>query len=254
MSINLNAPDEYREQRIQVPLYKEFPGKAVEQIPLLVAEGRNIIAVYHVMDRRISPKLPEQTRNDWKNKYVHTIDSLHRFKDGSAKIVLDDPCVVALNEKTVLDLGAAVLSGEAYESLTGKNVLYLAPEKVRNLHGKVYTEESVKDSELWNFVARDNKRLSDYADKMFPEMKSRYDYEEGMGFYFDEAQNKHTMRAWCIGRLGYWSDVDGGTDLGGSGGRFVGLAPEALQTKTSEAGAQKISGEIINQHLSKFFL
>ena len=80
--------------------------------------------------------------------------------------------------------------------------------------------------------ARTKKRLNAYTNRMFPEMKKRFDYDTAMGVYLDSFRKVPTLRAAVVCGLGDGSGLSGRVYLDRGYGRLVGyLAPEAQATQ-----------------------
>ncbi len=200
--------------------YKLFSGDARTSIPKMKEEGYKIQSVADVMQNRLSYG---REFSDWKDNFFDTSDGTVYNTRGDVKIVLDADYIRNIDPSTKLNEGAVVLDNGTFESLNDKSkVLYLPKGEVKNLHNKPYTVESVKDSEVWNFLARDNKLLSDYTDEFFPEMKKRFGIKKAMEIYFDSKSNFEKGRALGLGRLGGRSNAGARNNLGYGGDRFVG--------------------------------
>ncbi|MBT4376784.1 hypothetical protein HOD29_05400 [archaeon] len=215
--------------------YKEFNGDARKQIPALLEAGYRPATMADVMDLRIDGKL--------KDAYVDTIDAVAYNKSGDAKIIRNSKDIGGLNHNSTLRGGALVLSNSEFESLTGKDVLPLTKKEKSKIHSKSYTQGSVKDSEVWNFLARDNSRLVKYADEIFPEMEKRFGYEKAMGLFFDGASDFNKLRAVYADGLEGRSDAGAGDSFGDGNVRFVGISVGDAKIKDLEG---KISSEILS--------
>ncbi len=212
--------------------YKLFSGDARNSIPTMKEEGYKIQSVADVMQNRLSYG---REFSDWKDNFFDTSDGTVYNTRGDVKIVLDADYIRNINPSTKLNEGAVVLDNGTFESLNDKSkVLYLSKGEVKNLHNKTYTVESVKDSEIWNFLARGNKLLSDYADEFFPEMKKRFGIEKAMEIYFDSKSNFEKGRALYLSRLGSRSIALARGDLGDWSDRFVGSSGGAAKKNLEE--------------------
>ena len=220
--------------------YKEFNGNAKTQIPALLKAGLQIMNWAHFMDLRNQGKLKGH-RKDLADTVVYNTR-------GDAKVVRDSTDLKNINPNSSIKeyaLNLSVRSDSAFEELgNGKNILYLPKGKIKKLHGKKYIKESAKDSELWNFVARNNSRLVEYVENIFPEMRTRFGIKEGMEWYFDSPSNFVKLRAVFAGRLEGRSNANAGYVLGYEDDQFVGISVgdanrkdlenKAIQTPTFE--------------------
>lgn len=231
MALDLNTQEEYIHIDGQkFPLHREFYGQVVQQTPLLLQSGRKGMSVADVLKRRYAvAEAPQEIRTNWHDNDFFTTLGNHRFRDGSAKLVLNDEYLNELGPETTLRSGAQILNDEQWESLTGKNILHLSPKRVKEIHRKEYTKESILDSPEWNFISEaDASALKEVTEYLFDEMQRRFNYKEGMGLYFDDMQETHTNRAAYVDWLVYRSRLVGWRGLGVDDGRLVGsLAPEA---------------------------
>lgn len=179
--MNLNEP--VREK------YKEFYGRNIEQMELLIKYKRIPLTMRQIIERRLN-----SNNNDWKNNYFDTCDAIAYGKDGKFKIVLNSKILKKMTKDTQLKDGAIKITKEEYK--------------------KIKSKEFTKDSkeEVWRFL-----------------LGNLYEpYIKMIGFIptFYVNNNNFCLRAWCVGGLADRSDAGGGSDLGSGSGRFVGLASE----------------------------
>ena len=215
MALNLN--------NLVVP-YKEFYGKEnpryIDQMPLLIAEGRVPLSLANVLERRLYSDL-----QDWKGNYFDTGDAIAYHPDKKFKIILDAELLLTLNPESKLRKGALILEDGLYEKLEGEEFLYRNVEKFLD---KDLSQEEVLQHPLWRAVARDQALLEEYVPRMYKEMKERWNYNENMGVYLDSFDGSPKLRALVVDRLEDGSGLNGWNNLGSVGGRLVGVAPEAL--------------------------
>jgi len=217
MALELNEP---------TAEYKEFYGRNVEQMPKLIAEGRVPMSVADILQRRLDVREDSgDVRAYWIDKYLDTGDAVYIHNNGDVKIVLDDQSMWGINAQTRLKNGAVPVTDEQWEKFTGDNVLLVPKKRTIELQGRLYNQDAVKDSEEWNFLARNHNRLVEYADVFFPEMKSRFKYDENMGLFLPLTQETPIMRALYVSKLGTGSYA--GCGLIDGFGRLIGVAPEA---------------------------
>ena len=220
----LNRPGEF----FVFEKYKEFKGPNTEKMAELRSEDRTPMSVADTLQRRLDVRGDSgEVRSYWTDNYFNTGDAILRNPQGDVKIALDSQMLWSINPNTRLQSGAVPLTNDQWEEITGDNVMLVPAKKAKKLDEKMYSRESVKDSEEWNFLARDNNRLETYADEFFPEMKQRFGYDEAMGLYLSSTQDTPIMRSVFLGRLDSRSSADGWLDLDPDYGRLVGVAPEA---------------------------
>ena len=217
--------------------FKEFYGRNVEQMPLIIAEGRVPLSVAGLMQRRLDVRnVSDDVKASWMDNYFDTGDAVAYHPDGRVRVVLDSQTLREMNKDSKRNSGALVLTEDVYASLQGEEFKKGKLGKTENPLSK----KEVKSHPVWKTLARDQGLLNDYADLIFAEGKRRFDYDTAMGVYLSSAQGSTPeMRAWFVGRLGYWSRVNGGGDLDDVVGRVVGVAPEAQNPKILGVGNVK---------------
>lgn len=212
--------------------YQEFYGKNVQQMPKLIADGRVPMNVSQLMQRRLDVRNSDRAvKSSYMDNYFDTGDAVVYHPDGRVKIVLDSQTLRDMTPESPRNNGALILTSEVYDTLQGE-------EFKKGKLGKTespLSREDIKTHPVWKALARDQGLLNDYTDYIFAEGKERFSYDTAMGVYPDSAGNDVKMRAWFVNRLGCRSGAVGWDDLGDGGGRFVGIAPEALSVPSKGA-------------------
>jgi len=207
--------------------YQEFYGRNVVQMPKLIADGRVPMNVAQLMQKRLDVRNSDaKVKSAYMNNYFDTGDAVVYHPDGRIKIVLDSQILREMTLKSPINNGALILAREVYDSLQGE-------EFERRKLGKVnewLTQEQAKAHPVWKVLARDQALLDDYVDYIFAEGKQRFNYDTAMRVYLGSAVDNVKMRAWCVDGLVDRSSAYGWDDLDDVNGRFVGIAPEALQS------------------------
>ena len=151
--------------------YKLFAGSVKDQMPLLMKDEdvRVPISVSGFMKRLLevlngdfSPEIKE----GW-DTCITTGDAVAYHPDGKAKFILDSVDLRKVNPQSKVVKGALVLPHGAYEALEGEEITI--GHCRWSTHGGV-TEDT--KSNLLQFLARDAKVLSDYADLMSERYKN----------------------------------------------------------------------------------
>ena len=226
------------ELKVPTQVYKEFYGRNVDQMPLLIKEGRVPMSVSGLMKRRLEVEnsKDKDLRNYYLNNYFGTGDGLARHPDGRVKIVLDAKQLKELNPESELLLlgGGLILTDGVYEALEG---LEFNTKDLDKYTGRPLKKGEVKDNPIWLALARGDQHLLDeYTDMIFAKAKIQFNYNENMGLYLLSVQEKSIMRSWFVRGLDSGSDAGGYLTLGGAIGRLVGVAPEAQSgTKNLES-------------------
>ena len=172
MSLTLNeAPQKF----------KEFYGKNVEQMPLLIAEGRTPLPVAGHMQRRIETRnASEEVRSSWIDNYFDTGDAivLHP-SEYRLKVILDSEDLRQVNSESKLYSGALVLPEDSYDGYIGQEFTlstlegYLSPCR---------DKKKIKENPILRVVARDKNLLNDFVDFVFSEGDRRWGNISYMGF------------------------------------------------------------------------
>lgn len=214
--LQLNEPEKY----------KAFPssGKApiIEQMPLLIAEGRIPLSVNGLLKRKLEVlTASEAVKFAYWYNYFDTGDAIAYHPDGRVKIVLDSQDLRQVTPESTLSLGALVLPNGRYEQLQGEE---FTREQINKHTGKPLTKEQAKANPIWQALAREKLLLEQYVDEVFSQAKSRFDYDKNMGLFvsFSSPQNKPYLRPLCVSRLDYGSGADVRGRLNGSS-RLVGV-------------------------------
>jgi len=246
MALQLNRPEEYiRIDDKEIPYFKGYSGKNVEQMPKLRKDGRHSILTAGLMERRLALKEDgTEVADAWNNNYFDTGDAFYRHPDGSGKVRLDDANVLEITPQTKLSDGAALLNEnperveEIYVEIKGARVLELTQEEIEDFHDRLLTNSQITDSRVWNFLARNPKYFPQlkeagiaHREDLLPEyvelVADKTGCDKNMALRFGSAQTVPVMRAWCVDWLDSRSDADSRADLDDDSGCFAGLAPEA---------------------------
>ncbi|MBI3033842.1 hypothetical protein HYY72_01675 [Candidatus Woesearchaeota archaeon] len=233
MSLQLNIP---------VADYMEFYGSTVEQMSLLVAEGRSPLSVSGLMKRRLevlASGVPDEVKLAWWDNYVDTGDGAVRHSDGRLKIVPDAEYLRQFTPEKVLVNGAVPLSNDFYRGLEGEE---FSPQQVERYFNKPLGSSDAKINPGWLALAGGDKSLlAGFVDSTFAQAKERFGYDGNlMGIYHSTVPSEGAAgRLWFVAGLG-GSISSGGAvgvnHLGSDGGRFVGVAPEARAVTGGVAG------------------
>ena len=235
-----SLPNERVEVRKTVDSYKLFGGRIVDQMPVLLAEGRSPLWTARFMRRRIDhsdtlPDLKGYSHTDFvaydlssrgnNIKFVLAVDKNGRVTEQGRKVF------ELVNPTAPLVGGLLKLDGEIYDSLPGIAV----PRMALRVLDRDLKEDEILDSKLWRILARHPDEVpSEFAEerdllkKYACWVKGRTKCDNNMGIYLNGSSNFAKLGALCVGGLGGRSGLDGGDDLGIGNGRLVGyLVPEA---------------------------
>lgn len=207
MGITLNEAEKFR----------EFYGRNVDQMPLLIAEGRTPLSFAGVMERRLIAK---SSKDAWLNNYLFTGDGIVYGTDGSIVIAYDAKALKNLNSQSRLVNGALDLSGVDLKSIEGTR--FTKSQLSKMVLGQDLTEKQARTHPIWLALARGDRELA----KDYSGMVSESNGGRNMGVYLGSKQEVPTMRAWFAGRMLSWSHAGGYDDLDNDNGRLVGVASE----------------------------
>lgn len=148
-------------------MYKDYPGRIVDKMPLLIADKRTPLSFAGVMKRRLetnagygddSKGFDEYEDEhgiyhlgvcyDWEHNDFNTGDSLYSHPDGSGMIVLDDELVRGINPDTKLVEEGALDASEVYDGVEG---IMLSKKEIQyaTLRG-----DEILDNKIWRILAR----------------------------------------------------------------------------------------------------
>jgi hypothetical protein len=249
MTLKLNQKNEYRQiDEHRVPIFREFYGANVEQMPNLIQAGRMPMSVAGIMQRRLNLRNASEVdvKTAWMDNYFDIGDAVVYHPNGDVKIVFDSQTLREMTSESQRNGGALVLGEDVYQSLQGE---VFKKGEVGTVNSSM-SKTDVKAHPVWKVLARDQGLLNDYADFIFAEGKERFGYDKAMGVYPSSCNGKAPeMRAFYISTLYYGSDVCGGDLLHNDVGRLVGVAPEALgaQNFCSSETFYALVRETINQ-------
>jgi len=203
----------------------DFQGKIIEQMPLLIAEGRTPISAAELMRQRIwALSQPTEIKNAWWNNYFHLGDAILYHPNGKIKVELDSQLLRQLNAQSKLQNGLLLIDDPRYTSSKGKE---FDRNELTPLHTPL-SKTAIYASPLWNCISREDKELlKEYTEAVFEEAK-QFNYDSNMGIYLRTAPDSTpSAGALCVDGVNDRSNLDGSYNLGDSYGRFVGVAPEA---------------------------
>jgi hypothetical protein len=199
---------------------KEFCGKNIEQMPLLIAEGRVPMSVADLMKRRLETK-----KNSYIEQGFDTGDAVIYHPDGRIKIVLDSEHLRNMSLNSSGNGKALIIGEDVYKALEGEEF----NRKNIGIIDEDLSREDAKTHPVWKVLARDQNLLNDYADFIFSRRKRHYADNLAMGVYITwEKGNRHELHTWEVQSLENWASVRGYSYFGNNGGNFIGIKPEVM--------------------------
>ncbi len=228
--------------------YKRFYGRIAEQMPLLIAEGRDPASVAYVIGRRM--EAPEDVRGTWQLGF-DTGDGIAYGKLGDAVIVLDSPNLRELTPETRLNRGGMVLSDKAFEALKKRDgAVCLSADDKREAQGKgwkkqgsVWRPVNATVRKVWDALGR-GRDLNDYAELV----ASSSGNDHVLQLYFDQGNEAHEpiVRPWYLSSINYDSDANSYLD-NSCYGCLVGVASE-VQCAREQALEARIASAVDAKH------
>ena len=177
---------------------------------------------------------PQDVRTAWQMNYFFTGDGSTAGTEGDHLIVLDAPPLRELTPKSELYQGALVLPAGAWQELKSQKekVFHLTADEVQQAQGQgyvqkdgVWTPANQTVGKIWDALSR-GRDLTSYV-----QLVSERSPRSGslLNLYFNRTlqDGKPTMRPCVADSIDNNTYADGGSYLNGSGGRLVGVAPEA---------------------------
>ncbi|MBU2639392.1 MAG: hypothetical protein KKG75_01655 [Nanoarchaeota archaeon] len=200
--------------------FKVFSGRYVDQMPLLLAEGRTPLSISDLMKKRLEVLTSsEEIRKVWWDNAFSTRDALVYTPDGQVKVVLDSQHLRELTHERGLINGALPLEDEIYYQLAGPR--FSREEIEKCVRGRTFDE--VNENPFWQVLARDSNMLFAYSKEIF-----KHPRESPMGVYIKRpswipgSQNKPVLVSWSLQGLNYLSLLMGAQLLDFSAGYIIG--------------------------------
>ncbi len=223
-------------------IHDEYFGRNTEQMPKLLADGREPMSVAHLMEQRLNVRregISQAQHDSWWGNYFDNADLWLRHPDKGGKVVAYNAQVLEflrqhLKPETELVDYALPLPDGFFEAMEG---LELKTADIERLHTQGYTPQEAKQSDIWREFAREQKRLDNYIDAVVAETGRERNL---MNTYFGSASKVPTGRLWYVYYRYNVSIAAGDLGLTSDYGRLVGVAPEAhVSSVLREARAKK---------------
>jgi len=217
-------------QTAEVRKYKPFEGRNIDQMPILLAEGRTLITPKQLIKVRLSgmPGDKENLRDNYADVDVAVLPN----PDGDdVKLVIAHPLTKTLSPNSRLKNSGLPITHEHYDSHEG---LVISGSDANEFRNNPYALPN-KRREVWEFLAEGQDLSNDYEKDVTESLGLNYD--NVMGLWFPDTKE---MRLLCVGAVrggdgpDTRSDAGGDADLAIYSGRLFGVAPEAQIGERSE--------------------
>ncbi len=145
--------------------YTGSHGEGISALREIVEQGYKPTTMYDHM-RLLGSNADKKTKDDFRCRTL-TCDSMHYFRDGSVKLIANDPILTKNPEELLIYEGNIVLSDIEWYALDSRehNVLHIPKERVEEIDGKGYSSETILESPEWRFLARnDEETLSGFVE------------------------------------------------------------------------------------------
>lgn len=188
--------------------YKEFYGKNIEQMELLIKDKRIPLTMKQIIERRLN-----STQDDWKDNYFDTCDAAIQF-NGKIKIIKDCKILKRMTKNTKLVNGKIKVTESQYKKLKAKE-FDLSKLKL----DKDLTKEEALSHPIWKYLL--GNYLENYVELVFCQ------YDRTMGLWV--SGENLLLSAWCVSVLNDRAGSDARSDLDDVRGRFASVASEMLK-------------------------
>lgn len=229
---------------------KAFPGSNIEQMPVLIGEGRDPISVLGWMWARLQAldaynRAPKALKPAYEpvmralcDNYADTGDASVRHSDGRFKIGLGAQYLRQLNHQTRLVNGGVPLTDDAYSHL---DVPEFSAKQVERYFNRPLSRAEAEKHPGWEALfGGDRVFQKEAVGSTFALAKEWFGYDgKMMGVYAQSVPKEGADgRLWTVLGLGGidGSGAVGGSRLGDDGGRLVGVAPEAQRAAARPLG------------------
>lgn len=261
------------ELQLSVRPIEEFYGAVVDTLPVLVSGmedyqqvdiERELMPVSFLYDQRVNGQEPFRT--NMRNNYFFTSAGAAKDKEGNYKWDLRSHLLrdVEVVNRNNLSIGAAKISDEQYEAISGKRVKEVPRDEVVKLHGKGYVRKKGSDlfvpandevEEFHEFLNQGRINLAAYASEVAEETSRRRKMavDNVMKLYFDRFNHgSAVVRSVVVYRTDDNSMVHSDHYLSNCCSLLAGVAPEALDTfdnANGKAPTPRQQAQAIWEHL-----
>jgi len=252
---------------------EEFYGAVTDTMPVLVSgmkDGqqvdieRELMPIAFLYYQRVNGQEP--FRANMRGNYFFTVAGAAKDREGNHKWDLRSPLLrdVEVVNPSNLSMGAAKISDEQYEAISGKRVREVPKDKVAELHGRGYARKEGSDlfvpanddvEEFHEFLNQGRINLAEYAGKVAEETSLGLGrpVNHVMNLYFDQSNHgSAVVRSVVVYSSDHSSDVVGDDSLNDSYGFLVGVAPEALDAFYKADGKVPRRKEVVDALYAHF--
>lgn len=206
--------------------FKDYSeGDTIDQLPLLLAEGREPLFMADVMDRRANPITPtssffhqmcKEMKDAWWDNRFYTGDLwLKDPENGNGKIVCYGSQALELLKRINFEQGVLPLTHEEFEQIDGLGLTY--KEQVR-LSTRGYTFRQAEKSREWRYLAGSQDRLEKYVSQVVKEVARTGDlmalYPNSSSGILSIAGREEVSRVYVADRIQTYKNIGPGQLIG----------------------------------------
>jgi len=141
--------------------YKEFYGKNIEQIPLLISENRTPLSISELMKERLNVKANSETRTNLINNNFDSRDAICHHPNGRIKVISNSDFFKEISPERRLIDGAMILEENQYDKLEGLELT--KQEKQTYIELRWLNAKQIRTNPILLFLAKDKCLLEDYV-------------------------------------------------------------------------------------------
>jgi|TARA_Y100000310_G_scaffold344480_1_gene457478 hypothetical protein len=183
-----------------------YPGKNIEQMPILIGEGMTPLSVSEGMERRLDCIEHPEREDFYFRNYFDTRDGIAYGRKGKAKIVLDCQELMRITPESRLYEGGLIISQRAYDRLKGFEFKIGGTEGVNIFLNRV----QAKENEIWGVLARSQELLDNYVGYIFFKGKDLFNPKVAMRILIDNMKvDTPVIRSLCMNTFNLWANLDG---------------------------------------------
>ncbi|MFH1173962.1 MAG: hypothetical protein V1725_02420 [archaeon] len=138
-----------------------YEGIVVEQMSLLVADGRVPLSFADILRKRLD-SLGTAEEKEWWDREIHSGDAAFYHPDGRMVIVYDSEIMRGINLNSRLENGVLVIDEYIFNQLRG--VAFTREEFRKYAMSKMLSKDEFLANPFWRILARDDGLLEEYAD------------------------------------------------------------------------------------------
>jgi len=226
--------------------FRSFYGRIVNQMPLLLADGRVPLTPKQLLQERVHGENAHD-RKLLQDNYINTACAVITDSEGEVLVGLySDPLVEelinSLNPGSRLQSGSLPVDADAYQQIKKNKAFVISPDEASNLCNSWYNEQRVRES-FWDYIAEGNAQLVREYLRLVQEPRGR-SMKKYMGLWVSSRPGLRLLFARAVDDL-YAGLAGDDIHLGYDDGLLVGVVSAGGAQSTEgarERAAQKNNG------------